>query len=358
MFRTYKRKLDLTKSQEQRLCNWIGTCRLVYNIALQVKIASYDAIGKSPTNYELQKQITDLRKSYDWIDDVPCNTLANVMDRLDKSYKSFFKGAGFPKFAKKKFYNSLSFRQGTKVDTSKLFISKIGWLKMFADSPIVGDIKLTTIVNECNGFYACITCELPDIVITNTRSIGIDMGITNFAITSNDQFISNPRHFKKHERQLRRENRSLSRKVKFSNSWRKQVKRLSLLHNKIANVRKDFLHKQSTQIANEYATVYMEDLNIKGMSKNRKLSKHILDAGWGMFRIMLEYKTNVTAINPAYTSQTCNACGEKDKVSRISQSEFVCTSCGHIAHADINAAKNIKRIGEALVRQREAVACA
>jgi putative transposase len=184
------------------------------------------------------------------------------------------------------------------------------------------------------------------------------MGITNFAIASNEQFISNPRHFKKYERQLRIENRSLSRKVRFSNSWRKQAKRLGLLHHKIANVRKDFLHKQSTQIANEYATVYMEDLNIKSMSKNRKLSKHILDAGWGSFRIMLEYKTKVIAINPAYTSQTCNACGEKDNVSRISQSEFVCTSCGHIAHADINAAKNIKRIGEALVRQREALACA
>ncbi len=129
-----------------------------------------------------------------------------------------------------------------------------------------------------------------------------------------------------------------------------------MLHHKIGNVRKDFLHKESTRIAKENHTVFTEDLNIRGMSKNKNLSKHILDCGWGMFRTMLEYKTNVVTIDPKFTSQTCNECGTKDSKSRISQAEFACTSCGHISNADINAAKNILSKGITLVRQRETLA--
>jgi putative transposase len=130
-----------------------------------------------------------------------------------------------------------------------------------------------------------------------------------------------------------------------------------MLHHKIGNVRKDFLHKESTKIAKENTVVYLEDLNIKAMVRSR-LSRHILDAGWGMFRTMLEYKTTVVKINPKYTSQTCNECGSKDALSRISQSQFKCTNCGHEANADVNAAKNILGKGIALTRQREALACA
>lgn len=184
------------------------------------------------------------------------------------------------------------------------------------------------------------------------------MGLTHFCIDSNGGFIANPKHFKKYERKLRIENRSLARKKKRSNSWKRQVHKLALLHYKIANIRKDFLHKESTRIAKENNIVYMEDLNIQGMVKNRKLSKHILDAGWGSFKEMLEYKTRVVVVNPAYTSQTCNECGAIDKNSRVSQSGFVCTGCGHIANADINAAKNIRDRGTIIDRQREALACA
>ena len=130
------------------------------------------------------------------------------------------------------------------------------------------------------------------------------------------------------------------------------------MHHKIASVRKDFLHKESTVIAKNYRTVYLEDLNIKNMSKNKNLSKHILDCGWGMFRVMLEYKTNVFAVNPKYTSQTCNKCGKKDARNRISQSEFMCQCCGNICNADINASKNILSKGIALNRKSEPLGCA
>ncbi len=133
---------------------------------------------------------------------------------------------------------------------------------------------------------------------------------------------------------------------------------MSLLHHKVKNVRKDFLHKESTKIAKANSQVFMEKLNVIGMAKNAKLSKHILDAGWGTFRQMLSYKTEVILIDPKYTSQTCNECGAKDKRSRISQSEYCCTSCGHVSNADVNAAKNILSKGIALVREREPLGCA
>ena len=145
---------------------------------------------------------------------------------------------------------------------------------------------------------------------------GIDMGVAYFCVDSNGNLIENPKHHKKYERQLRIEGRSLSRKVRFSNRWKKQAKRLGLLHHKIANVRKDFLHKESTKFAKQYNTVYVEDLKISNMVRNKNLSKHILDCGWGMFRDMLTYKTNVIRVNPHHT-QAKRAILVKQKIQRI-----------------------------------------
>lgn len=168
-------------------------------------------------------------------------------------------------------------------------------------------------------------------------------------------FIENPKHFAKHERRLRIENRSLARKKKGSNSWNKQAKKLALLHHKIGNIRKDFLHKESTKIAKSNSMVYIENLNIKGMAKNGKLAKHILDAGWGIFGQMLSYKTKVEKVNAAYTSQQCNNCGHIAKENRKNQSKFECVICGHKVNADINASENIKSKGITLSRERSSV---
>ena len=237
----------------------------------------------------------------------------------------------------------------------------IGELKMFKDAPILGIPKTATIIKEPTGYFVCIVCDEISKTIQNSdesQVCGIDMGIAYFCVDSNDNLIKNPKHFKQYERKLRIENRSLSRKVKGSIRWKKQAKALVLLHHKIGNVRKDFLHKESTSLAKKYNTIYVEDLKISNMCKNKNLSKHILDCGWGMFRTMLEYKTNVVRVSPKYTSQICNECGKKDATSRISQSEFVCKHCGYISNADHNAAKNIMGKGIALNRKREAVACA
>ena len=360
--RTYKRKLILTKAQENRLRSWIGACRTVYNLGKEISDRHYAVTGKSIHKYELIKQLPELRGCFDWVRDVPNMCLQSSIVNLDKSYSKFFKtmksGGGFPKYASKKKYKSISFRQ-LRIVGGDIILSKIGIVKTFKDEPILGTPKTATIKIEPTGFFISIHCDnVPPRFESENQAIGLDMGIAQFCTDSNGGFIANPKHFKKYERKLRVENRSLARKKKGSNSWKKQAKRLSLFHHKIGNVRKDFLHKESTKIAKANSVVYMEDLNVAGMSKNKNLSKHILDCGWGEFRTMLSYKTKVIAINPAYTSQTCNECGVKDKVSRISQSQFACTSCGYIANADHNAAKNIKQWGALLDRQREALACA
>lgn len=355
MVRTYKRKLILNTSQEERLRAWIGVCRLVYNMALEIKQATYNAKGVSIRQYALQKQLPELRKSYDWVKDVPNDCLQNSIERLDRSYDLFFKthknGGGRPRFISKKKYKSITFRRYISLDGNNIKINKIGWLKIFKDSPIEGEIKTAIIKIEPTGFFISIVSEAPDKnPYSENQAVGLDLGISHFCVDSNGNFIANPKHFKKYERKLRVENRSLCRKETGSNSWNKQAKKVGLLHHKIANIRKDYLHKESTKIARRYSDVYMENLNIKGMAKNGNLSKHILDCGWGMFKEMLSYKTNVVLVDAHGTSQTCNACGHKDKASRKSQSLFSCTSCGHEDNADINAAKNIKSRGTTLSR--------
>lgn len=362
MIRTYKRKLILTSEQETRISSWIGVCRMVYNMGMEIKNKAYKDKGVSVHRFELQKQLPEL-KDVDWIKDVPTHTLQYALLKLERSYQNFFRthkqGGGYPKYASKRTHASIHFPDPVKTENNFVILPKIGKLKMFKDSPILGEIKTATIKKEPSGYFITITCDnVPVKFNSENQTIGIDMGVSQFCTTSNGEFIDNPRHFKKYERRLRIENRSLSRKKRLSNSWKQQAKRLSKLHSKISNVRKDFLHKESTKLAKANAVVFLENLNVKGMSKNTNLSKHILDCGWGMFRTMLEYKTQVIPVNPAYTSQTCFECGNIDKENRPNQSTFHCNSCGCEDHADVNASKNIKRKGIALVRQREEVSCA
>lgn len=354
---TYKRKLILTVAQEKRISSWIGACRFVYNMALDIRISSWKSRQKSLSNFDLMYQLKTI-KDFDWISDVPHESLENAIYRLGRAYNSFFRGSGFPRFSSKKTYKSITIRQNLKIKDNRIKLTKIGWLKMFKDAPILGIPKTATIKKEPTGYFICIVCDGVSKTIKNpdeSQVCGIDMGVAYFCVDSSGNLIENPKHFKKYEKQLRIENRSLSRKVKGSSRWKAQAKKLALLHHKIGNVRKDFLHKESTKLANKYNTVYVEDLKINNMVKNKNLSKHILDCGWGMFRTMLEYKTNVVRVDPKYTSQTCNECGVKDGASRISQSEFVCKHCGHISNADHNAAKNILGRGTALNRKRSEV---
>ncbi len=380
---TYKRKLILTKEQGQRISSWIGACRLVYNMGLEIRIATYKNTEKSVSKFDLMKQLTTI-KDTEWIKDVPSQTLQNSIDRLDVSYKNFFRtchnGGGFPKFAGKRKYKSILFKEVSLIGNNIIRLPKIGNIKIFKDALIKGTPKTAIIKKEPTGYFICVTCDNINRDIQNpdeSQVVGLDMGVKHFCIGSDGIFYTNPKIFKQYERKLRIGNKSLARKKKGSNRWKKQCRKLALLHHKIANVRKDYLHKLSTDFAKKYHTVYVEDLKIVNMSKRAApkqdesgkflpnnqaaksgLNKAILDCGWGIFRDMLEYKTNLVRVPPQYTSQTCPVCGSVNKENRKSQSEFVCIICGHKDNADSNAAKNILSKGIALYRQHEALVCA
>lgn len=359
---TYNRKLRLTKEQKLRIDSWINTCRCIYNMSIEIRKEAWKNKQSHIHKYTLTGQLKELRREYSWVEDTPYCSLEESVARMEISYNAFFKGAAFPKWATKKRYTSIYLRKNIKYEHENhtIRIPKLGFVRMFKESMVIGNIKNIILKKTVKGYFACIVTDaIKNIQCKDENQVlGLDVGIAKFYTDSNGNYCENHKYFNIYERKLRIENRSLSRKKKGSNSWKRQAHKVALLHNRIAHVRKDFLHKESTKIAKGNHTVILENLNVAGMVKNKNLSKHILDCGWGTFRQMLTYKTNVVAIDPKFTSQTCNDCGVKDKKSRISQSKFVCTNCGTESNADENAAKNILGLGKALIRQREAIACA
>ena len=358
VFKCYKYKLKLSKSQSQRIDSWVNTARYIFNLALETKICAYKSSGVSLHKYDLMSQLPAL-KEYDWIKDVPSQSLQDVIERLDKAYQSFYKGGGFPKWAKKDQYKSITFKTVKQSDKG-FILPKIGHVSVFKNRMPDGKLKTATIIKEQNQYFLSVTFESESknlYPVSENQAIGLDMGITYFLVDSDGCFVENPRHTKKYEKQLRIENRSLARKKKGSKSRLKQKNRLSKLHAKISNVRKDFLHKTSAQYVKENHIIVCEDLKVKNMIKFGNLSKHIADASWSTFFTMLKYKSLQNnkifiQINPMYTSQKCSCCGHVAKENRLNQSKFKCVSCNHEQNADANASKNIKSEGIALIRQR------
>lgn len=365
--KTYKYRLRLSKSQLSTLDNWINTSRAIYNLALETKINAYQTHKVSLSKFDLMKQLTPCRAEFEWMRDVPIASLQEVIERMDKAYRSFFKGGGFPKFARKDKYNSITFKSVSQVDDYVFSLPKIGTVTIFKDRQPKGKLRRATIIRENNKYYISILTrqERETTLPIHDSQVGIDVGVAFFASLSTGCQIDNPKHIKKYERQFRIMNRSLSRKQIGSNSRDAQKEKLHKLHTKIRNTRKDFLHKQSKHLIDNFSLIAVEDLKIQNMVKNRHLSKHIFDAGWGEFFIQLKYKSDwhgrtLVKVDPRHTSQTCGHCGEVNRKSRISQSKFVCTSCGVESNADVNAAIEILKRGQGMARerQREALACA
>lgn len=365
--KTYKFKLKLTSNQENHIDRMIGSCRVVYNLAKETKEYAYKSRGVSLSAYNLMKQLTDLKYEVEWLKETPAQTLQDSIERLDKAYKSFFKGGGYPKWAKKHKYNSITFKQVKQDTYNRVKLPKIGSVKYFFSQEMKGELRRATIIKENNNYYICIltkqeVSDLPYVSYDSQVEIGLDMGISYFCVTSQGQYFDNPRYLQNSLKQLRIENRSLARKKLSSNNWYKQKLVVGKLHTKVKNQRNDFLNKVSTQLIKENGLIAIENLNVKGMIKSR-LSQSISDVAWGKFFEQLEYKAEwydrkVIRINPAYTSRECSKCGYTSKENRKTQSKFECVSCGFESNADFNASKNI--LGRALssVSKREALACA
>jgi putative transposase len=353
--KTYKYKLKPTKKQEQIFTSWLGTCRFVYNCSLEYKILMYKQYNKNLCKFDIINELPQSKKELKltWLNEVHSQTLQDVIERLDKTYQSFFRGGGFPKFAKKDKFKSFSFPQFVKLLPStsnrigKVQLPKIGDVNYINSRNFDGKIKRTNITKEYNGWFITFMVEEDNKPLPpSTNEIGIDLGITNFATTSNGDKYYNPKPLRKYTRKLRRIQRSVSRKKKGSNNRKKEVKKLQKIYAKIKNIGRDFQQKLSTQLIRENQTIVVENLKVKNMLKNHKLAKSISDVGWYGFTEQLKYKAkwyerNFEKVNPHNTSKTCSDCGTLNTTLTLDVREWVCTNCGSLHDRDINAAKNI-----------------
>jgi putative transposase len=345
---TYKYKLEPNKKQKQLLLQQLDLCRGLYNLLLEQK--QYQRIGQ----FEQMRQLTELKQAFPEYKNAHAHMLQNVVKRLDRAFQGFFRRikagvkAGYPRFKSRDRFNSLNFSDGCKLDGKQLSVAKVGNIKVRLSRklPVDAVVKTCSIKRAVNGWFATLTFEsMPLPLPKSTKKIGVDVGITQFAALSNGKFISNPRFYQNAQAELRRAQRRVARRAKQSNRRRKAVVLLQKAHQRIANRRMDFLHKQSTKLVRKYGTIVVEALNVSGMSKGN-LSKQILDCSWSEFFRMLSYKAeNAGRIKaeepPQYTSQKCAECTSIHRDNRKSQAEFECLSCGHKDNADTNGARNI-----------------
>lgn len=373
----YKYALQPNGQQERQMRRFAGSCRFAWNKALAMQKQNHDAGGKFINYVAMAKQLTAWRNSADtaWLADSPVHPLQQTLRDLERAYKNFFaKRAAFPRFKKKG--QSDSFRypdpKQIKLDqaNNRIFLPKLGWLRYRNSREALGTLKNVTVSASGGKWFISIQTEreVAEPVPQSTSAVGIDMGIARFATLSDGMFLAPLNSFRKHEQRLARYQRAMSRKVKFSNNWKKAKARITKLHQKIGNVRRDYLHKATTTISQNHAMVCIEDLQIRNMSKSAAgnidqpgrnvraksgLNKSILDQGWFEFRRQLDYKLQwaggfLVPVPPQNTSRTCPACGHVAKENRQTQAKFACVECGFVENADLVGAINILTAGHAV----------
>jgi putative transposase len=302
-----------------------------------------------PTAFDQGKELTQLRKQAEWINDVPRHVCVSILDRLEKAWeKCFCKICKRPKWKKRK--DHVSFKEFDSlqfyVRGNKLKFPKLPLIPIVMSRTLEGKPKSCTIKRDGDQWFACIMCEV-DIGTPEPRiesPIGIDRGVRNMIADSNDRIVNNPKFLNKSLRKLARAQKSVSRKVQGSKNKQKAYNKVSRIHRTIRRQREHFIHVESTHYTKSHGIVVLEDLKTKNMIRvGGGLSRSIGDSGWGIFARFLAYKLqwsggNLYEVPAHYTSQTCFACNHVDRASRIGD-RFKCTKCGHTDHADTNGAK-------------------
>ena len=359
MFKAYKYRLYPDKSQKDFFSKQFGTCRFIYNWALDLKKNTYTNENRSLYKNDLKNMIPGLKSQYEWLKEVNSQSLQSSVDNLDKAFQKFFKKeAGFPKFkSRKNPVQSFQVPQHSTVDFdhNTIKLPKIcNPIKAKLHRYFNGKMKTATVSKTSTGKYF-ISILVDDEQDTPEKvspgpSIGIDVGLSHFAILSTGEKIENPKYLKQSLGKLQTEQRKLSRKKEGSNNRKNQSLLVAKLHGKIANQRHDFQHKLSHRLINENQIIAVEDLNIKGMVKNHCLAQAISDAAWSSFVTKLKYKAawygktiiQVGTFEPS--SKLCSACGHKKTDLTLKDRNWTCPSCSTKHDRDVNAAINIKNI--------------
>ncbi len=355
MHKAFKYRLIPNQEQEALLFKHFGHCRFLWNLALETKTNAYLSAKVNYSRFDLQKQLVDLKKECEWFKEVNSQSLQSVLQNLDLAYKKFFRGVGFPKFKSKNSKQSFHIPQNVKVENGRLVIPKCKkhGIKIRLHRELGGTIKSATISRTPTGkYFVSILCDtgiecLPKTKLTKETTLGVDLGIKDFAVTSEGEAIPNPKFLRSSIDRLKVLQRKASKKKKSSQNRKKANKHVALLHEKIKNQRQDFLHKTSTKLIRENQTICLENLGVSNMIKNHNLARAISDVSWSEFNRMLEYKAEWYGVNIlrigrfAPSSKTCE-CGVINKDLKLSDRIWTCKSCGQVNERDLLAAKNIK----------------
>jgi putative transposase len=358
--RGFKFRFYPTKEQETLLRQTLGCSRFVWNYFLDLRQKSWKQENKSLSYYDTAKLLTQLKKEpeYIWLNDVSIIPLRYSIYDLDGTYKRFFKGnCGYPNFKKKSGRNSIGL-DGTafRIKNGKFFIAKNKQplnIRFHKQLPQDQEIRFLTISLEPSGkWYVSFNLDDPSIqpLPESQNQIGIDLGVSTFATTSNGDKIKSP-DLKKEYQKLKKLQRRLSKKQKGSNNRYKARLKVARQYEKITNIRRNFHHQVSRKLVNENQVIVLEDLKVSNMVKNHKLSRAISEQGWYQFCSYLEYKCNwygreLIIINQWYpSSKTCSSCGSIQTKMPLNIREWTCPDCGTKHDRDINAAKNILAVG-------------
>jgi len=351
MLKAFKYKINPTKEQSILLNKHIGASRFVYNLALEVKQMAWAGSKVNLSCFALHSQLKDLKIECEWLKEINSQSLQQSITNLDKAYTAFFKGQNsFPKFKKKSDGGSFNIPQNVLLKNGKLVIPKFKkGIDIILHRPIKGEIRQATISRTPTGkYFVSILCETgepikPKTVVKESTTVGIDLGIKTYLVSSDGKEFDNPKYLRKAQSKLKYVQRKYS---KYKGKRTKQ--KLAILHEKVANQRKDFLHKTSSELIKNHDSLAIEDLAVSNMVKNHKLAQAISDVSWSTFVTMLEYKAdwygkNILKIGRFEPSSKLHAnCGYINKDLTLSDREWTCPKCGELVSRDVNAAINIK----------------
>ena len=371
----FQYELIPTGEHQRLMRRFAGSCRFVFNKALALQKDRY-AQGEQKLGYAgLCKLLTEWRNSADtaWLADSPVHPLQQTLKDLERAYSNFFaKRADFPRFKRKGRHDSFRYPDPKQIKldqgNNRVFLPKLGWLRYRSSRAVLGTVKNVTVSQLCGRWFVSIQTEREvEPPIPNGGAVGIDMGVARFATLSDGTFYAPLNSFKRHQDRLRKAQQAMSRKVKFSNNWKKEKSRIQKIHARIGHARRDFLHKTSTAISQNHAMVCIEDLQVRNLSRSAAgtteapgrnvraksgLNQSILDQGWFEFRRQLDYKLAwnggwLIAVPPQNTSRTCPCCGHVSADNRQTQAQFLCVGCGFEENADVVGAINVLRAGHA-----------
>ena len=373
LHKAFKFEIMPNGNQIRRIKQFCGCSRFVFNRALAWQNEQYEQDNSFKFSYtKIANLLPQWKKELVWLKECHSQVLQQSLKDLESAFKNFFQQrADFPKFKKKGLKERFRFPQGCKLEqqNNRLYLPKIGWVRYRNSREVIGEIKNVTVSQKCGRFFVSIQTEFEYEIPTHKGGeIGIDMGVARFATLSNGEFFEPLNAFKTYKGKLAKLQRQLKNKVKFSQNWQKLKAKIAKLHHKIANCRKDFLHKISTQISKNHAMIYIEDLQVANMSKSAKgtveqhgknvaaksgLNRAILDQSWFEFRRQLSYKTQwrggfLVAVPPQNSSRTCPCCNHIAKENRQTQAHFECVECGYTENADVVGALNVLAQGRVI----------